>query len=246
VPAAFNTMFTTKFHHYVRPDGDYTMPESIDLIDGDGQHVNGQDFMSLLSDQSALYRYCYIIIESGNAYEAEWLADPQAMAALRGWVEDGGRLALTGQAYDFGEQLFPAYVDFAGSAELDGLGTEPEARNAAQLDQQAVTITLEDHCYYGEYGGTTIRQLLEWRGLNYVPSVFMPADYPRIADQGESVFTHLRMIPADPAEVSTPRLAVTYRPELGRVLQICFPIEQASQDAGQMTALFLDLLAFSI
>jgi len=247
VPAAFEIMFTTDFNYNTdsRPDW-HQMPESISLIDGD-RSLSGDepDFLQFILDPEQSYQYHYMIIESGNAYEDTWLANPEAVDALRGWVEDGGQLVVTGQAYDFVEQMFPEAHDFAGDVEIDGEGPIPELHNAAQAGHSTVYVEPNEQLYC-DYVSLKLPKLLSSRGLEIIPLILMPDGWPLVlsASHQSETYCWLRSAEPLPNMIDSLPLITGHRAELGRVRLICFPIAQADTDASHMAALILDVVCF--
>jgi hypothetical protein len=97
--------------------------------------------------QKRMFDYDVVFINCGNLYGLPYVyRDPTLpdrdqydlptdwTSTLEDYVSQrGGRLVVSDQSYDFLEQTFPEYIDFAGS---DGTPeTEPEAWNVAQIGQ---------------------------------------------------------------------------------------------------------------
>lgn len=100
--------------------------QKFDLYDGGGYAgEEAPGFSQLFADRGdglpRLHDYAIVFINCGaNEYIADNGADPTDLAvtaALRAYVEAGGRLYMTDLAYDYLEQTFPAYIDFDGSDE---------------------------------------------------------------------------------------------------------------------------------
>jgi hypothetical protein len=94
--------------------------EKIGLHDKDGsQNYVSRDssqLSELLKDEEALSKVDLLMINCGQDYEIEVLSDKVAKKNLTAWVQAGGRLFVTDQAYDFVEQLFPEAITFAGDS----------------------------------------------------------------------------------------------------------------------------------
>jgi hypothetical protein len=118
--------------------------ETFDLIDGSGEldDTDYPEFLDFFGTPSNYTDFRTIFINCGNGYEEEFFANPTAVDGLKAWVNAGGRLYVTDQAYDFVEQLFAEYIDFYG--EEPGLVTTPESQNYAQggdgFDETNATI----------------------------------------------------------------------------------------------------------
>lgn len=82
------------------------------------------------NEQLKLFDYDIVFVNCGvNEFHASPWSD-EIREALREYVNKGGQLYVTDQAYDYVEQAFPEYIDFYGSD--DTPTEEPEALNAAQ------------------------------------------------------------------------------------------------------------------
>lgn len=112
-------------------------------VDANGQLIEGteqfdlvqkDDFYSLFTDLNGkpeLYSYDIVFVNCGvNEWNA-FPSSPEIIGALRGYVEAGGQLYLTDQAYDYLEQAFPEYIDFEGSAATPA--SEAERLDDAQV-----------------------------------------------------------------------------------------------------------------
>ncbi len=65
------------------------------------------------------------------------MADPDKLALLRAYVNEGGKLYITDLSYDFVEQAFPEYIDFLGSDDV--LETMPEWADEAEWGTGGIT-----------------------------------------------------------------------------------------------------------
>jgi hypothetical protein len=114
-------------------------PRSQELLSSSGM-LDGFDY---------LFLNCGEMLEGGEGPYGERLPSMLENAAvresLRAFVERGGRLYVTDQAYDFVEQLFPASLDFAGGGG-SGLSTTAEPTNAAEIgpDLRSVRGAIHD------------------------------------------------------------------------------------------------------
>lgn len=106
--------------------------ETFDLIDGTGYLDDAAypNFLDFFGTPSNYADYRTIFINCGNGYEEDFFSNTTAVNGLKAWVNAGGRLYVTDQAYDFVEQLFAEYIDFHGDD--PGLVATPESMNAAE------------------------------------------------------------------------------------------------------------------
>jgi hypothetical protein len=124
--------------------------EQFDLYDGTGDGFGSMPTLeSLLRDEDRLKTYDIVFINCGSAPEDDFfgggsiLSEPAVRANLRAFVEGGGRLYVTDEAYDYVEQTFPRFIAF----EEDGDLTEtPEPEDEAELgeDMESVDATVHD------------------------------------------------------------------------------------------------------
>ncbi|MBI3897773.1 MAG: carboxypeptidase regulatory-like domain-containing protein [Gammaproteobacteria bacterium] len=103
---------------------------------GDLLPTSYRKFDVLLADIGELKKYDLIVINCGTDYE-DSLASADVRARLRQYVIDGGRIYATDLSYDFIEQPFPEFVDFAGSDEV--AAGAPEHLSAAELGKEGIT-----------------------------------------------------------------------------------------------------------
>lgn len=159
-------MFSTAETHWWMG---YNIGDWVGYDGNDSLDDESKDFRDVLHSETDghhdLWREAHtLFIDSGNHYEHEILEDEALANALRNWVEDGGRLVVIGDSYDFVEQLWPAKIDFAGDSGIDGLGPVAEQIDAAQIapgwmDPDDPTRTAEVTCLVQEvlngwYDGT--------------------------------------------------------------------------------------------
>ncbi|MBN2081688.1 hypothetical protein JW859_05700 [bacterium] len=231
-------------------DEEAGIPEAIDLVDGDGS-LNGDEpeFLDFITDPELLYQYRYIVIESGNIYEGEWAQDAGAVATLKTWVADGGQLYLTNHSYDFMEQLFPEYVDFAGDDGIDGLGAVPEALNAAQLGGETEFVFISHMNYFWDN-----RFADYWQSFSPIITemevednhLVMPDDgWPPIETLADSVHVYIDGMVAPEEAKDYVDLGVGVHYGQGRVIFNPFTFTSADYDTKMTNALFFDLAMFS-
>ena len=107
--------------------------EHFALIDGNRSlDETYQEFPDFIANPENFDTYRTIFFNCGNSFEGDFFSNAAAIAGLRQWVIDGGRLYCTDLSYDFCEQLFPEFVAWEGAIG-DGLSTAPEFANAAQV-----------------------------------------------------------------------------------------------------------------
>ncbi len=117
--------------------------ETFDIYDGDYSFSGEYPLFTILfenddvSGEPVIYNYEMVFINCGNAFEYELETDANMVNILRSYVEDGGKLYVTDQSYDFVEQPFPQYIDFFGSGET--ADTEPEGFNDAEVGEDDIT-----------------------------------------------------------------------------------------------------------
>ncbi len=130
--------------------------EMFDLYNGDysldNEYPEFPEIFSTdpLTGNPRLYNYDIVFINCGNYFESDLLEDMDKKLILRQYVNNGGKLYITDNAYDFVEQVFPEYVDFYGSDETNE--TDAEEMNFAELGNNGITsdATINDN------------QLLSW------------------------------------------------------------------------------------
>mgnify|MGYP005755479561 CR=1 FL=1 len=115
--------------------------ETFALFNGDGSLPTYASFDALFADANSdgrpdLHNYDVVFLNCGlSELSAQ---DPTRIAALRAYVEAGGRLYVSDLAYDYVEQVFPQYIDFEG-----GGGTAahmPEPLGAAEVGRSGITV----------------------------------------------------------------------------------------------------------
>lgn len=122
--------------------------EDFELVDGAGDldDTAYDNFDEFFATETNFDQYRTIFLNCGNDYEDDFFADTAAVAALKAWVEGGGRLYCTDWSYDFCEQLFPTRIDFSSFTAGDGFSTTPETRDEAQsgANIESVDCDIED------------------------------------------------------------------------------------------------------
>lgn len=97
---------------------DATQDHDFTMIDGDGslddaEYTNVEDFLSDLDEMSE-----YDIIFMNCGPEDDTLSqDPQVLANLQQYVEEGGKLYVTDWSFNFVEDPFPSFIDFYNNEE---------------------------------------------------------------------------------------------------------------------------------
>ncbi|MCB1187522.1 hypothetical protein KDL29_10185 [bacterium] len=117
--------------------------EIFDLVDGASKldDADYPNFDTVFIDNRDYTGYKTIFLNCGNEWETPFFADTDAVADLKSWVEDGGRLYCTDWSYDFCEQLWPEMVSFENTdGSGDGVSTTPGNPNEAQLGASQSTI----------------------------------------------------------------------------------------------------------
>jgi hypothetical protein len=119
--------------------------ELFDIYDGTGNDIKYPDFLTIFDIDNAtnkpkLFQYQILFINCG--VDQEWdifIGDPAKKDMLREYVNQGGRLFVTDQAYDFVEQAFPEYLDFYGSDNTNY--TVAEEWNQAEVGKGDIEVT---------------------------------------------------------------------------------------------------------
>jgi hypothetical protein len=103
---------------------------------GPGNVVGNAD--SLLNDLAKMKSYNVIFLNCGNDYES-LLGNATVRGNILDYVQSGGRLYVTDQAYDFVEQIeqFSPLIDFG--PDPDSNPSAPETTNAAQIGEGGIT-----------------------------------------------------------------------------------------------------------
>jgi hypothetical protein len=99
--------------------------------------------MTLLSSYDIVFINCGSSPEDDFFGSGSILSEPAVRDNLRAFVEGGGRLYVTDEAYDYVEQTFPRFLGFE---EAPSLSTTPETEDAAELgdDMERVDATVHD------------------------------------------------------------------------------------------------------
>lgn len=85
--------------------------------------------------QADIFNHTVVFFNCGLGEAA--LGTPANIAILRAYVEAGGRIYVSDQAYDIVEQVFPAYLDFEGSVAPE---SQAEALDAAQIGDSDLVV----------------------------------------------------------------------------------------------------------
>ena len=135
--------------------------EKFTLIDGDNSLAAALDFMSLVRNMDELWKYSFIFVCSGNAYEGEFRVDTQAHENVRRWLSGSymGNLYCGGSAYDIGETINPQRVWFAPGDPVYDNSSEPETLNAAQCGEPLPTFFAFPTHWYGERDASALSWL---------------------------------------------------------------------------------------
>lgn len=107
--------------------------------------------ISLISSADELSKYDLVMINCGSSLET-YLEDEGIRSAIKAYVQNGGRLYVTDQAYDVVEQIFPRAIRFAGDPSNDAVKSSMNAAEQgtgglqikAQVDDQTLLRWLRD------------------------------------------------------------------------------------------------------
>jgi hypothetical protein len=171
--------------------------------------VEPSDAGALVRDPATLSLYDYVFVDCGAGVDSG--IDDAIRANLRAFVEGGGRLYVTDQAYDVVEQTYPRALDYAGRSPGDGLSELPEPLDAAQHGRQgAIASRIHDD---------TLREWLDLHGvLDGEGHLFLRGLAPgwALIDGAASTSTTWVSGPADGARDRP--LTVTFQAGCGMVL----------------------------
>lgn len=109
-------------------NGDGSLPASYKTVDALFADANGDG-------KADIFNYSIVFLNCG--LNEATLGDAAKVAALRAFVEGGGRLYASDLAYDFVEQPFPAYIDFEGADSVPA--AQPETPDVAELGDSGIT-----------------------------------------------------------------------------------------------------------
>jgi len=136
------------------------------------------DAQSIMIDSTFVGRYDILFVNCGadvvedySLYSEESLITlPAVHANIRQFVESGGRLYVTDLAYDLIEATMPDYIDFYGSATMDGLSANMESLGSAEVGEatDSVNATIHDEGlaeWLETTGATPTLGLMEVRSL---------------------------------------------------------------------------------
>lgn len=212
--------------------------EPFDLYDGSGEGAPRGPIEGLLRSREQLSRYDIVLINCGSLAEEGFdapsiLEEPAIAANLRAYVEGGGRLYVTDEAYDYVERSYPAMIDFEGGGA--GLTETAEAEDVAEIgdDLGSVSATLHDE------------DLRAWLGLlglasgDTVTITGMISGWSVIADVDAMraktwVSGPVRWLSPDGFDTSsgTRPLTVTFDRGCGRVLYTSYHTDDALEGGG--------------
>jgi hypothetical protein len=116
-------------------------PSNIDRFDGDWAAV-------LVGDYAVLAGYDIVLVNCG-AWAGPFLASPLYAANLAQYVQEGGSLYVSDEAYDVVERAFPAMIDFYGDDLV------PAAADRGQVTA-SVTATITDASLAASMGQASI------------------------------------------------------------------------------------------
>lgn len=117
---------------------DKSQPFDFTLIDGNDT-LNDADYMNFdefVSDINNLNQYDIIFINCGNSYEL-LASDPDTIAILQEYVENGGKLYVTDWSYGFIEQPFPSFMNFFDGGDDPQVG---ETHGHAKVGMGGITV----------------------------------------------------------------------------------------------------------
>jgi hypothetical protein len=102
----------------------------------------------LLVDSVGLGQYGELFLSSSAGAFAALLPSSQAAvtANLQSWVQSGGRLVATDEAYDYVAQAFPQYITWLGDGGVDGAneGCAPAGGNGMSPPAVTYSATIDD------------------------------------------------------------------------------------------------------
>lgn len=114
------------------------------------QLIPGTETFTLLDDMTPLFmdadldgtadlfQYDVVFINCGQINEMEILANAAYRQVLADYVNQGGVLYVTDQAYDFVEQVFPDYIDYLGDDAVPE--NTPETMDIAELGRGEINV----------------------------------------------------------------------------------------------------------
>lgn len=122
-------------------EGDF----DFDMIDGTNELDDEAftNFEDLVADIDLLNQYDILFINCGNSDES-LSTDPEVLANLQEYVDNGGKLYVTDWSYMFIEQSFPDFMDFVGGGDDPETGETPIT--SAKIGTGGITsdATVED------------------------------------------------------------------------------------------------------
>jgi hypothetical protein len=217
--------------------------ETFKLVDGDSSLDDGTypNFDPFFLDGSNYEDYRTIFLNCGIDGESAFLDNANAVADLKAWVENGGRLYCTDWSYNFVEQLWPERIDFdAAIGDGDGLTATPEERDFAKTGPSIETL----NCQIEDAG------LAAWMsgiGAALAGDTFETVDWLPAWVRMDAIGTGVKLW-ADgtpPSDVERP-MAVTFAAEDGTVLFSSFHTEETPSTDIKPQERVLQYLIFEV
>ena len=114
--------------------------QSGEIIDAKFDLWNTANNLFIDSDNDGkadIYNYEIVFFNCGQK-DKSWLMDDGKRHILKDYINNGGRIYVSDQAYNIVEQTFPEYIDFYGSDNTPV--DQPEQINAAYEGESGITI----------------------------------------------------------------------------------------------------------
>ncbi|MBN1513613.1 MAG: carboxypeptidase regulatory-like domain-containing protein [Phycisphaerae bacterium] len=199
----------------------------------------------LFFDTARMATYDIIFINCGaDEYAIE---DAAVIRNIRDYVNQGGKLYVTDQAYDYVEQVFPAAIDFYGSD--DTPADQAELQDAAQEGAPDITVEaavldepladwLQQRSALNSDGTVHIAGFLRgWVGIDQVPGT------TKVWITGDAAMWG--SLP-DPTSPEIRPLTVTFESGDGRVLFTSYHTEESASPDLRPQEWILAYLAFEL
>lgn len=113
-------------------DFDFTLVDGNDSLD-DAEYTNVEDF---LADFEQMSEYDIIFMNCGNSDDT-LSQDPEVLANLQQYVEEGGKLYVTDWSFNFVEDPFPSFIDFYNNEED---AETAEDHHSAKIGTHGITV----------------------------------------------------------------------------------------------------------